>query len=183
MKIKPDILQIANRAGLEIIIDDRQVIIRHKIRFADKSVWGLIFMVCAGVFLIVFPFIEPARVTAKWLSVTIGLLFAIGSVITLIRERLDKLTVTGTTISSRYNLKLASIAVHDNLKIKMKAETIKIGRSGAQRSDFIVVTHFAEDRGSRDIPILRYQMDNSETKDAMKLGNEIIHILNAKLRS
>ena len=66
------------------------------------------------------------------------------------------------------------------MKLSMKTELMKIRRSGTLGSDFIVVTHFLQDK-NQVFPILKFQMENSKVEMAKKLGNELTRIINAKL--
>lgn len=44
--VNSDILEIATHANLNIIADDKNVEIKHKLRLADKSIWGILFFLC-----------------------------------------------------------------------------------------------------------------------------------------
>jgi two-component system phosphate regulon sensor histidine kinase PhoR len=55
----------------------------------------------------------------------------------------------------RYNLKQTTIPLSNNLKIIMKTEVRKIRRAGTLGSDFIIITHFLQDRNI-ETPIFKF---------------------------
>jgi hypothetical protein len=111
----------------------------------------------------------------------LGLLLAVFSILTIIRQVTDGLQIKDQIITFRHNLKQTIIPLSGNLKIKMKTEVMKIRRVGTLGSDFIIVTHFLQDHNT-ETPILKFQMDNSNADNAKKLGNELTRIMNAKFR-
>lgn len=174
-----DILEIANQANLNIIADDEIVHIKHKLCLADKSIWGVLFFLCGGVLLIIGPFVKTSDTTTKISGIVIGLLLLVLSILTLIRQFTDGLKIKDTIFTFRHNLKQTTLPLSTSMKIKMKTETMKVRRVGTIGTDFIVVTHFLQDL-SKEIPILKFQMDNLYADNARKLGNEITRIINDK---
>ena len=63
----------------------------------------------------------------------------------------------------------------------MKTEIREINRVGTIGSTFILVTHYLQTI-DKEIPILNFQMENSNADKAMILGNEITQIINNKFR-
>lgn len=179
--INNDILKIANQACLKIIADDNVVKIKHKFRFGDKSNLGVIFFLLGGLFLIITPFIKTSDTTTKIIGIVLGLLLVVFSILTLIRQVSDGLQIKDHIIKFRHNLKQTIIPFNSDLKIEMKTEVMRIRRVGTLGSDFIIVTHFIQDRNI-ETPILKFQMDNTEADNAKKLGNELLQIINAKFR-
>ena len=179
--INDDILVIANQASLKISANEKVVVIQQKYRLADKSIWGVLLFLIGGVFFIFVPFIKASDTASKILGVVIGLLFLTISIFTLIRQASDSLKITNREIMFRYNLKQTSILLNPSLKIKMKTEIREIRRVGTIGSAFILVTHYLQTIDN-EIPILNFQMDNSNTEKAIMLGNEITRIINNKFR-
>jgi hypothetical protein len=178
--IKDDILKIANEACLKIFADDKLVEIKHKFRLGTISTLGVIFFLFGGLFLIISPLIKTSDTATKIIGIILGLLLAVFSILTLIRQVADGLQIKDHIVTVRHNLKQTIIPLSGNLKIKMKTEVMKMRRVGTLGSDFIIVTHFLQDRNI-ETPILKFQMDNAEADNAKKLGNELIQIINAKI--
>ena len=179
--INNDILKFANQACLKIVANDNLVKIQHKFRLADKSNLGVISFLFCGLFLIITPFIKTSDTTTKIIGIVLGLLFVMFSVLTLVRQVSDGLQIKDHVIKVRHNLKQTVIPLNSDLKIEMKTEVMRIRRVGTLDSDFIIVTHFLQDRNIKT-PILKFQMDNTEADNAKKLGNELLQIIKAKFR-
>lgn len=180
-KLDTEILDIASQASLKILADDKILTIKHKFRFGDKSIWGVPFFFCGGIFLTAAPFIKTSDTTSKILGIVIGLALFTLSLFTFIRQFADKLKITDREIIFHYKLKLTSMPIDKSLRIIMKTEIMKISRVGAMSSTFILVTHYLQTLNN-EIPILNFQMNNSNAQKAMKLGNEITRICNKKLQ-
>lgn len=179
--ISADIFDIANQAGLRISADDKIVDIKHKFCLGDKSTWGILFFLCGGIFLTVIPFIKTLDTTSKILGIAIGLLLLGLSILTLLRLVADGLTIKDDVITFRHNLNKNILPLSTNMKIKMKTETLKIRRVATLGSEFILVTHYLQHL-SKEIPILKFQMDCKNADNAKKLGTEITRIINDKIR-
>jgi hypothetical protein len=179
--VNSDILEIANQASLKISTDDKTVDIKHQFRLGDKSIWGTLFFLGGGIFLIVAPFIKTSDTTSKILGIIIGLLLLALSIWTLIRQVSDRLKITGNNITFRHNLKRTNLQLNGSMKVKMKTEILKVRRVGTLGSDFIHVTHYLQDL-NEEIPVLKFQMDNLHAGNARKLGNEITRVINDKIQ-
>lgn len=178
--VNTDILKIANQASLNIITYDKFVSIKHKLRFNDKSIWGIFFFLCGGIFFIVLPFVKVSDTTSKSIGIVIGLLLFVLSILTLIRQVTDGIKISDNRVTFRHNLKKTTVPVSRDMKIKMKIEILKIRRVGTIGSDFIIVTHYLQDLNN-EIPVLKFQLNSSYADKARKLGNEITRILDDKL--
>lgn len=175
------ILKIANQAGFNIIVEDKILEIRHKLRLGDKSVWGILFFLFGGIFLTVVPFVKASDTTSKSIGIVIGLLLVVLSILTLIRQVYDGIKIEDNNFIFRHNLKKTTVPVSRNMKIKMKLEIVKIRRVGTRGSDFIVVTHYLQDT-NKEIPVLKFQMNSLYAHNARILGNEITRIINDKFK-
>lgn len=67
-------------------------------------------------------------------------------------------------------------------KVKMKSEVVKINRVGTMGSEFIIITHLLITQ-NQETPIFQFQMDNSYSEKAFKLGTELTRIFNLAFRS
>ncbi len=179
--INEDIFEIANQACLKIEANDKFVGIKHSFRLGFKSTLGVIFFLFGGLFLIIAPFIKTSDITTKFIGIIFGLTLVVFATLTLIKQLVDGIFVNNQIFRFRHNLIPTTIPLNSNLKIKMNTEVIKIRRVGSLGSDFIIVTLLLVDN-NKDIPILKFQMDNSDAYNAKKLGNELIRIINDKLR-
>jgi hypothetical protein len=179
--INNDIFDIATQASLEITVDNNIVDIKHKFRLGDKSTWGVLFFFFGGCFLSIAPFIRASETISKVFGVTIGLLFLILSILSLIRQVADRLKITDTEITFRYNLCRTIIPLSSGMTVEMRTEIMKIRRVGALGSDFLVVSYYLQDLNI-EIPILKFQMANAYADKARKLGNGITQIINDKIR-
>jgi hypothetical protein len=179
--VNENILDIANQASLKISATEKIIYIQHKYRLSDKSIWGVLLLLIGGAFFIIVPFIKTSDTTSKVLGNIIGLSFISISILTLFRQVTDRLKITDKEISFRYNLKLSSILIDRNLKVIMKTEIMEINRVGTIGSTFIIVTHYLKTI-DKEIPILKFQMENSDADKAIMLGNEITRITNNKFR-
>lgn len=176
-----DIFKIANQASLKILLNDKTMEIKHLVRLNTKSNWGVLFFFFSGIILIMTPIIKISDISSKVLGITIGFLFLMLSILTLIRQIADRLKINDEKISFRYNLKSTSLPLDRNIKVKMKTEILKIRRVGTLGSDFIFVTHYLQYLND-EIPIFKFQMDNKDSDKAIKLGNQITRTIDAKLQ-
>ena len=174
------ILEIAKLASLEILIDNDTVDIKHRFRFGDKSILGILILLFGGLFLFIAPFIKDSDSNSKIVGVIIGLLLSIISIFTLIRQVTDKLKITDNTITFRYNLKRTTIPLNSKMNVKMKTEIKKMSRAGTMGSEHIVITHYLQEQ-NKEIPILNFQLCNSDTDIARNLGNEITRLIKNKI--
>lgn len=174
------ILEIAKLASLEILIDNDTVDIKHRFRFGDKSILGILILLFGGLFLFFAPFIKDSDSNSKIVGVIIGLLLSIISIFTLIRQVTDKLKITDNTITFRYNLKRTTIPLNSKMNVKMKTEIKKMSRAGTLGSEHIVITHYLQEQ-NKEIPILNFQLCNSDTDIARNLGNEITRLIKNKI--
>lgn len=174
------ILEIAQLASLEILIDNDTVEIKHRFRFGDKSILGILILLFGGLFLFIAPFIKDSDSNSKIVGVIIGLLLSIISIFTLIRQVTDKLKITDNTITFRYNLKRTTIPLNSKMNVKMKTEIKKMSRAGTLGSEHIVITHYLQEQ-NKEIPILNFQLCNSDTDIARNLGNEITRLIKNKI--
>ncbi len=179
--INNDKIKIANQACLQILADDKLVEIKHKFRLKDKSNLYVIFFLFGGLFLIIVPFIKTSDTTTKIIGIVLGLLLAVFSILTVIRQVTDGLQIKDHILTFRHNFKKRIIPLTSNMKIKMKTEVMKIRRVGTLGSDFIIVTHFLQDYNI-ETPIFTFQMDKANADNAEKLGYELTRIMNAKFR-
>ena len=182
MEIENDILKIANQANLKINLDNKTFSVNQKLRLKSKSLWGLILLCCGGFFLILIPFIKPTDNTSKILCIILGAPLLILSVLTIIRQAVDYVKIAEGKIIFRYNLKLSSITINKNLKVimKKKIDTINSSTRVGSGSTFIDVTHCIKTPDNKEISILNFQMDNSDSEKAIRLGNKITQIINDK---
>lgn len=176
-----DILKIANQACLNILVNNKLLIIKHKFRLGDKSTLGVVFLLIGGLFLLSISLIKTTDITTKIIGIFLGLSLAVFSILTLIKQVADGIQIKENNITFRYNLKQTTIPLSDNLKIIMKTEVGKIRRAGTLSSDFIIVTHFLQDRNI-ETPIFKFMMNNSNAYNAEKLGNELTRMIKMKLQ-
>lgn len=179
-KINNDILEIANNAYLKILVDNQQMVIKHKFCLGNKSTLGVLIFLFGGLFLMVAPILKTSDTLSKAIGVSIGLLFVILSTMTIIRQLVDGIQITEKYLIFRYNLKETIIPLNGNLEVKMKTEVNNRSRVGTFGSDLIIITHFIQEQDI-DTPILQFQMPNSEAENAKKLGLEINKMIRAKL--
>lgn len=179
--LTPDILAIANQAGLKISVNDSTVDIRHKYRVGDRSNWGVLLLLPGGIFLMLASFLKTSGNVSKIAGIAIGLLFFIMSVLTLIRQVADRLTIKNQQISFRYNLRAASVLPGPGMKIKMETEISEISRVGSLGSTFISARFYLQTI-NKEIPVFKFQMNNTDAAKAIRLGKEITRIINERLQ-
>lgn len=178
--INDEIFDIANQASLKITAD-KNVDIKHIFRLRDKGIWGTLISFSGGVFFCTIPFIKTADIASKIIGIAFGLLFLILSILALIRQFVDRLKITDTEVTFRYNLKRTTIPFSRSMKITMKTEIMHIGRVGTLGSDFIIVSHHLQDF-NQEILILKFSMNYLHADKARTLGDGITRILNDKIQ-
>lgn len=179
--INGDILKIADQAFLKILADEKVFEIKHKLRLKDKSTLGVLFFLFGGLFLIVVPYVKTSTESSKYIGPVLGLSLLVLSILSLLRQSNDGLKIRDGILTFRHNLKLKTIHLNGSVKVIMKTEIMRIRRVGTLGSDFIIIKHFIQDQ-QKEIPILKFQMDNANADNAKKLGNELTRIINAKFR-
>lgn len=180
MNIEEDIIKIANQANLKISYDAQMLSINHKLYFKDKSIWGIGIFLLGGIFFILISFLVSSETTSKISGILTGSVFLILSIMTIIRQASDYVKIISGKLLFQYNLTKNSIPIDKGIKIKMEMESISVNRAtSAAASTFIVVTHYLQTI-DKEIPLLNFQMKDSEKDDAIKLGNIITLLLNEK---
>jgi hypothetical protein len=181
MDIEKDLIQPADQANLKISYDAQSLSINHKLYFKDKSIWGVGLFLIGGIFFILIPLLVSSDTTSKFLGILAGSLFLVLSIITIIRQASDYVKIIPGKILFQYNLKKSSVLIDKRFKIKMKMEHISVNRASSPvSSTFILVTCYLQ-TVDKEIPLLNFQMKDSETEEAKKLGNKITQILNERI--
>lgn len=171
-----EILEIAVKAGVKISFDDKAVSINQILHLKNKSTIGLIlFLIGAFIFFLIAFLNKDQSIVSILICVLFGLLFFGLSVLSLIRQAFDYVTIRDNHLDFRYNLKSFSKVVDKSMIVKMTTEVIKI-----RRSSFIYVNLYVKTE-HKELQILSFQMDRSESAEAHKIGNYITKILNEKL--
>lgn len=171
-----EILEIAVKAGLKISLHDKAVSVNQILDLKNKSTIGLIlFLIGAFVFFLIAFLGKNQNIVSIIICILFGVLFFSLSVLSLIRQAFDYVSISDNHLHFRYNLKSFSVVVDKPMIIKMKTEIMKV-----RRSSFIYVNLYVMLQ-DKELPILNFQMDRLESADAQKLGNYITGILNKKL--
>lgn len=171
-----EILEIADNAGLKISLHEKTVSVNQILRLKNKSTIGLIlFLIGAFVFFWIAFMNKNQNIVSILICILFGLLFFSLSVLSLIRQAFDYVTIRDKHLYFRYNLKSFSAVVDKSMAINMKTEVMQV-----RRSSFIYVTLFVKLK-DKEVPILNFHMDRSESAEAHKIGNYITRILNKKL--
>ncbi len=178
--VSDEIFDTAKQVGLTITDDSINLEIKHKIRFSDKSMFGILIFILGGILFIAIPFIKTIDTTSKILSFLIGLSFFVFGVLTFIRQFSDSLKITAKKMTFRYNLKSTSIPLDKSLIVKMKTEIMKVSRVATVGTDIIIITHYLKTI-DKEIPIFRFQLENKYSDKAIRLGNTITTIFNNRL--
>ena len=179
-ELNKEILKIAKQACLKIVADDKVVKIKHKFSFRNKSNFGVLLFLFGGVFLFLFPVIKLSTEVSKYIVQGLGLFFIVLSILTLIRQISDGIIIKNGILKVRFNLKTTTISMNKELKIKMRLEIMKIRRVGTLGTDFIIIKHFLQDQ-NKEIPILSFQMENTNSNNAQTLGKKVSSIINSRL--
>jgi len=175
MKIENDIAEIANRASIRIVAEEKNLSFRHELKWSDSAIVGIVILFCGGIFLGAVPFIKTSDTFSKVGGLLIGALFVVASIMTLVKITKDYFSISGNRIAFRYNLRPTVLVADGSLKAKMRVHAIR-----SRRSKFIIVSHYLQAPG-REFIIFRYQMRQSEESDARKLGNAMTELLNGRL--
>ena len=174
-ELNEEILKIAKQACLKIVADDKVVKIKHKFRLRNKSNFGLLLFLFGGVFLILIPVFKSSTETSKYIAPGLGLFFIVLSILTLIRQISDGIIIKDGNLKVRFNLKTTTISMNKELKVKMRLEIMKI-----RRTDFIIIKHFLQDQ-NKEIPILSFHMEKTNSNNAQILGKKVSSIINSRL--
>lgn len=174
-ELNEEILKIAKQACLKIVADDKFVKIKHKFRLRNKSNFGLLLFLFGGVFLILIPVFKSSTETSKYIAPGLGLFFIVLSILTLIRQISDGIIIKDGNLKVRFNLKTTTISMNKELKVKMRLEIMKI-----RRTDFITIKHFLQDQ-NKEIPILSFHMEKTNSNNAQILGKKVSSIINSRL--
>ncbi|WP_028981619.1 hypothetical protein [Sporocytophaga myxococcoides] len=182
MTLDNNILKIANRANLKIIVASDMVFIGQKLSLKDKSLWGVVIFLLGGLFLLLISFTTISDTTSRVLCSIIGTAFLILSILTIIRQANDRVKIIDGKIIFRYNLRNSTVTVDPNMKITMRNDRIRISRATAPTSStYISITHYLI-MTDKEMPILNFQMNNSDSNEALLLGNKITQLLNKQIR-
>lgn len=181
MNIEKDIIKIADQANLKISYDAQLLSINHKLHFKDKSIWGIVFFLLGGIFLFLTPFLISSDSISKFLGILIGSFLMILALMTIIRQTSDYVKINCGKILFQYNLKKFSVFIDKRFTIKMKMENISVNRASAPiPSTFILVTHYLQTI-DKEMPLLNFQVKDSETDNAKILGNKITEVLTERI--
>ena len=175
MLIEKELLEIANRASVKIMDEEGGLSFRHELKWNDSPVFGIMILLCGGVFMTVVPFIKTSDTFSKIGGLTIGSLFIIASILTLIKITRDYFSISGNHIAFRYNLRSSLLVANGTLKVKMRVHAIR-----SRRSKFVIVSLYLQ-APDKELIIFRYQMKQSEEQEARKLGNAMAELLDKRL--
>lgn len=171
-----EILEIAVKAGLKIYLNNNAVSVNQILRLKNKSTIGMILFLIGSFVFFLLPLLHKNQsIVSIILCILFGVLFFSFSVLSLIRQAFDYIAISDNYLHFRYNLKSFSAVVDKSMIIKMKTEIMKV-----RRSSFIYVNLYVQLK-DKELPILNFQMDRSESANAQKLGNYITALLNKKL--
>lgn len=179
--IDTEILKIAKKAHITVVNDQSVLKIRHQLSWKDKSFWGILIFLFAGIFFIVIPFIKNSDTTSQIIGIVIGAFFLLAGIATLIRNFYDGLTISDDKIFFRYNLKSTTKLIGTHFKIKMRTEIIKNRRAGVLGTEFIVLTYYLQEVQT-ELPVFYFQMENKHYEKALLLGTELMRITNLRLK-
>lgn len=143
---------------------------------------GTVLFLLGGLFLIIASFIWTVETSSKIIGLILGLFLFLLSVLTIIKQSTDKVQIKDNILRFQLNLKRRNIPLDGSEKVKMKSEVVKINRVGTMGSEFIIITHLLITQ-NQETPIFQFQMDNSYSEKAFKLGTELTRIFNLAFRS
>lgn len=179
--INEEILKIADKAYVKILVNEEIVEIRHKFSFRNNSNWGLFFVLLGGLILLIVQIVNISEESSTNLHLILGLLLTLYSSFSLALQYTDEVIIENKIIKFHYNFKSTVFYLNNEKNINMKTEVIKANPfTGAFGYDYFIVTHFLQDQNI-EIPIFKFQMINEEAENAKKLGNELTRILNDKI--
>lgn len=179
-ELNEEILIIAKQACLKIVANDKVVEIKHQFSLRNKSNFGVLLFLFGGVFLFLFPIIKSSTGVSNYIVQGLGLFFIVLSILSLIRQISDGIIIKNGILKVRFNLKTTTISMNKELKVKMRLEIMKIRRVGTSGTDFIIIKHFLLDQ-NKEIPIFSFQMENTNSNNAQKLGKKVSSIINSRL--
>lgn len=171
---------MAKKAAITILSSDDKIVIRHRVGF-HSSTAGMVFLLFGSIFFLMLPLLRSLNTISTIIAITAGLMMAVFSLLSLVRQLTDGITIFNQQITWRYQLKKSSLPANNELRITMKSETRKIRRTGSIGSDWIVVTCFLH-TGDQSFPMLQYQMHNKDADQAIQLGKEIIRLIQGQLQ-
>ncbi len=166
--------ELAKQASLEICNDISKLEIKQIFRIGDKSMIGTVIILLAStVFISLLS--KTDDLSSQLVIIVIGVILIIISTLTIIRQFVDGVKIIGNKIIVSYNLRRKSMVIDKSVKVKVEIE-----RKYIRRSNFIVITHHLQSE-AKWIPILTFQMDLSNSKNALRLGKEIENLIKDRL--
>jgi hypothetical protein len=178
--ISEDITKRAKQAGLKISGDDSTLEIRQRFRSKDQSNFGILVLFAGGVFSLALPFIRSSGLIVDVVAIGFGLLVIVLSILSLIRVVVDKLTVTSASVTIRHYLRRKTVPLSRGMTIRMKTRVTKVRRPGKMESEFITVSHHLQ-HANGETPILDFQMNNLDSREALELGHEIKRLIRDRI--
>lgn len=175
MILEDNLLEIANRANLKVTQSETTVSIQQQLRFRDKSIFGVVLFFLFGILLIVLTMIKKMDATSGYVMIAIGVFIMVLSVLTLIRQAIDFVSITDNHILVRHNLRYSSFPITSASKIEIRTEKMDV-----RRSTFYNVSLYLPMDG-KELRILTFNMDYTEAEKATKLGRAIKNMLNDKI--
>lgn len=176
MKIEQWTLDIAQRANIELRSDAESISINHKLNRKNNVLWGILFLLCAGIFFMVASFIDVAA-DSKIIGLVVGLPLTVFLVLLAIKIKKDYLMLDANALSYCYNLRTASLPRQAGLLLQMEARTIR-----SRRSDFTnIILYVKKTEGL--VKVFDFQMDHINDRDAKNLGKAILRLFNQRLAS
>lgn len=178
--LSDDLRLMADEACLTVLVDEHVVAIQKRLKLKDSSTLGVVLLGLMGAGIMLIPWIASSNMTSRVIVLMIGLLMLLGAVLTLIREATDKVIIKNKQVLFCYNLKRNTIPIEPNMRVYTQTKRRHISRVGTLSTGFIELTLLLKHH-NKELPVLRFQMDVSNADNASRLGNELAHIINARL--
>lgn len=179
-KLSDDLRLMADEACLTVLVDEHVVVIQKRLKLKDSSTLGVFLLGLMGAGLMLIPWIASSNMTSRVIGLMIGLFMLLGAVLTLIREVTDKVIIKDKQVLFCYNLKRTTIPIEPNMRVYTQTKRRHISRADTISKEFIELTLVLMHH-NKELPVLRFQMDVSNADNASRLGNELAHIINARL--
>ena len=167
--------ELPKLASLKLNSNTSKLEIRQIFRFGEKSMIGNVVILLASIAFISLALIKTDDLSSQIGIVVIGLPLLIMSFLMMLRQFVDGIVIIGNEINISYNLRKNKVIFDQRARVKMVIE-----KDSVRNSDFITVSHYLQSE-TEWMPILSYQMDVSNSKDAIRLGKEIKRLIIERL--
>lgn len=175
----PEIEKAAQSASIRIINSGDDIIIKQVFDIKNKSNIGVLLLLLGSVFLIYTGIVGTGELMIKLVWMGLSLFMLVVSLLLLIAQFIDKVTLSKTSIAVAHKLKKTNLPYSIDMIAAMKMEEVMV-KGRYTNSLFCVVKLYLITQG-KEVQIFTFQTPIAQKQEAIALGEYLTKIINDRI--